>query len=127
MKRVAIFLALGFLAACGGSQSASSIVPQSAAQSLGHRVSASSGDLLYVSDGREGVRIFTFPQGNFVGTITGLVNERSQCSDVDGNVFITQWGSDSQGGKIVEYAHDGAGPINTANFTGLSEAPSLFC
>jgi hypothetical protein len=41
------------------------------------------------------------------------VNERSQCSDVDGNVFITQWGSDSQGGKIVEYAHDGASPINT--------------
>jgi hypothetical protein len=57
MKRVAIFLALGFLAACGGSQSASSIVPQSAGQSLAHRVSASSGDLLYVSDGREGVRI----------------------------------------------------------------------
>ena len=112
-RALGIALAVAMLAGCGQAQTGGAMpISSTSTQAKAHTMSGSSGDLLYVSDGRKGVRIFAFPQGDLVGIITGLVNARSQCANKYGNIFITQGGS-GLGGNIVEFAHGGTSPINT--------------
>lgn len=76
-------------------------------------------DLLYVSDGRHNVMSFSFPNGKFVGTLTGLEFPGPECSDQSGNVYIVD------GAGIVEYAHGGVNPIDTLHLQ--SETAALDC
>jgi hypothetical protein len=68
----------------------------------------SGSDLLYVSNGYI-VYVFTYPQTELVGELTGLDAPEGMCSDSNGDVFIsTFWGK-----QIVEYSHGGTSPIAT--------------
>lgn len=97
------------LAGCGQSQQAVNppatwISPQ-----------AKSGDLLYVSDYAAGaVYIFSYPEGDRVGAITGIPTPAGICSDSRGHVFVTTF--DSQ--EVLEYAHGGTSPVRTLNNPG---------
>lgn len=72
--------------------------PQAAAQ-----------DLLYVTNEGRAVRVYSYPRGERVGTLRGFQQAQGECSDLAGNVFITDYASD----KITEYAHAGVVPIRT--------------
>lgn len=113
-----VLLTASLLAGCGGSQSPSALTqafsPNANVQA--HRDSwmlpgSSSGDLMYVAQGRKGVWIFSFPQGQLVGHITGtgLIQAAGLCSDNSGNVFVTEY----EANDVLEYAHGGTSPINT--------------
>ena len=54
------------------------------------------------------------PDGALVGTLTGFNNPSGICSDVNGNVWITN----SNAATIIEYAHGGTTPIATLNDSG---------
>lgn len=73
---------------------------------------AASGDLLYVSDSRNrDVRVYTYPRGKLVGTLTGFASPEGMCVDKTGDVWIT----DRTGFDVIEYAHGGTNPIATLN------------
>ncbi|MGA8576027.1 MAG: hypothetical protein WB609_10165 [Candidatus Cybelea sp.] len=102
--------AAAMLAGCSGTQAGQPIPTPGLSANLAttQKMSRSSGDLLYVSDGVNDVRVFTIPQGNLVQILTSVSRPQLQCSDENGNVFI----GDSSGGKLVEFAHGGKNPIN---------------
>jgi hypothetical protein len=103
------------LAACngGGSQAPLGSVPLQNASHPDHQRSwidpaAKHKDLLYVSDGGSGdVDVFTYPDGNAKGSITGLSQPQGECVDAQGDVWIALYSSQ----EIVEYAHGGANQI----------------
>jgi hypothetical protein len=71
----------------------------------------SSEDLLYVSDNDDGdVYVFTYPQGQLVGTLSPNTYASGECSDPAGDVFVTTNDANSVG-TIYEYAHGGTEPI----------------
>lgn len=71
---------------------------------------AKQNDLLYVSNFYgDDVTVYTYPSGDFVGTLTGFDRPMGECSDRSGNVFVTNYGNFN----IVEYAHGGTMPIAT--------------
>ena len=66
-------------------------------------------DLLYVSDGKERVVVFSYPGDKLVGTLA-ISEAKGLCADYEGDVFITI----AQGeGGLYEYAHGGTQPIET--------------
>jgi hypothetical protein len=69
--------------------------------------SATSQDLVYVTQLGGPINIFTYPGGQQVGSI-GL-GAAGECADAKGNVWI----SNPVGGQLLEYAHGGTSPINT--------------
>jgi hypothetical protein len=75
--------------------------------------------MLYVSDGKNNVRVLSFPKGKLVQTLTDVAVPAAQCSDNSGNVYISDWGSN---GSIVAYAHGGKSPIKTLNLNSLDYA-----
>ena len=157
--------AAALLAGCnsnGGSQS-SGLTPSSAVRSYGlnpsdtfvgvkwignvhpdHQKSWVSPDvqraprLLFVSDiSANDVYIFTMPDMNLKGTLTGFNQPQGECSDTHGNVYV----ADTQATQVEEYSHTGTllntypdtsgypvgcavnplnGDLAVANFTGLS-------
>jgi hypothetical protein len=71
-------------------------------------------DLLYVTDGAENVYVYTYPQGRFVGELTGFIDPLGECVDAAGDVFIVTLANSSGGSSIIyEYAHGGTQPIAT--------------
>jgi hypothetical protein len=70
---------------------------------------AKSKDLLYLSDGRTDVYVYSLPDLKLVGTLTGFVGAYGECVDNRGDVFVASADQDS----IVEYAHGGSSPITT--------------
>jgi hypothetical protein len=68
---------------------------------------AKSNDLLYVSALGD-VYVFSYPEGNLEGTLTGFRTANGLCADRAGNVFVTN-GSPP---RILEYAHGRSKPIN---------------
>ena len=69
-------------------------------------------NLLYVSSVSTGqVYVFAYPQGALVTTLSGISAPYGECTDRNGDVFITSIVSLSQGSKILEYAHGGTTPI----------------
>jgi len=136
-----ISLTLATLAACGGSQppiGAPRAMPQSHAQhSLAAQRSAgaaqlgsggtswmlpeaSGEDLLYVSNSPASshnsawVTVYSYPRGKLVGILRGFALPGGECVDGRGNIFIT----DTDTGKIFEYAHGGNHPIATLQAPG---------
>lgn len=109
-------------AGCGGSQLATSTssiaaVPKSRA-SVTHSWmdrTASEHSLLYVSSGND-VYVYTYPEGHFVGTLTGFISPLGECVDSAGDVFIVTLANESASSSIIyEYAHGGTQPISTLN------------
>jgi hypothetical protein len=65
-------------------------------------------NLLYISDSqRNDVRVYTYPQGRLVGTLTGFGQPRSECVDKAGDVWI----ADVEAFDVSEYRHGGTAPI----------------
>jgi sugar lactone lactonase YvrE len=70
--------------------------------------STRSHDLLYVADSYNSVvDIYTYPEGKQVGALSGFNLPQGECSDANGNVFITNTNTS----QIIEYAHGGTTPI----------------
>lgn len=72
--------------------------------------------LLYVTDGVQNVFVYTYPEGQLVGTLTGFISPLGECVDAAGDVFIVTY-TDKSGSSsmIYEYAHGGTQPIATLN------------
>ena len=121
-------VAVAMLAACGGSQppiGAPGAIPQTSA--LATRAErgkswmlpeAKNSDLLYVAASQNGQNgsayVYTYPQGRFVGTLTGFARPFGECADSAGNVFIVTYSNESMNSStIYEYAHGGTTPIAT--------------
>jgi hypothetical protein len=70
----------------------------------------SASQLLYVSDlGTFDVYVYRFPSLKLAGKLHGFNDPQGECTDASGNVWI----ADTQGNRIVEYAHGGEKPIAT--------------
>jgi DNA-binding beta-propeller fold protein YncE len=75
-------------------------------------------DLLYLSDAGNGsVYVYSYPDAQLQGTLTGLSFPAGECVDKAGNIWIVEEGPDD----IVEYAHGGTTPI--ATLTDADNAP----
>ena len=118
------FVAIGLLAACGGSQPQLRVQgPQTAtsASSKGRSLmkeTSSGQDLLYVVDQQgQNVHVYTYPQGGTVGTLTGFIYPAGECVDLSGDVFIVSQARTGSyfSSTIYEYAHGGTAPIATLN------------
>ena len=104
------------LAGCGGPQAPEAMPQSQAATRYADRgqswmlPEAKTSDLLYVAnDGNQSVTVYSYPQGQLVGKLTGFGFNGLQglCSDPKGNVFVTNY----YGPNIVEFAHGGTSPI----------------
>lgn len=95
------------LAGCGGTQTGGPMLMNNTAadRAKAQKLTASSGDLLYVSDGPQDLRVFSLPQGDLVHIITDVALPAGQCADTDGNVYVVD------GDKLLEFAHGGTEPI----------------
>lgn len=69
-------------------------------------------DLLYVTNGP--VDVYSYPQGELVGQLTGFSLAYGTCTGKKGNVYITDYKENA----VVEYAHGGAQPIRTLSVPG---------
>jgi hypothetical protein len=119
-RALGIGLALVFLTGCGEAQMAGpGALPLSStmtAQGKGPSrmlQEAKSEDLIYAEgDGCGGVCILSYPDGKMVGNISDSDVTGGDCSDSDGNVFVT---SNTQ---VLEFAHGGSSPIATLSLPG---------
>jgi hypothetical protein len=116
-KRLAFCICITALAGCGGAQQSANAIPQgpAALTQAEHSRSwmlpeAKNNDLLYVSTFNGSalqVDVYSWPRAKPVGTLSGVAG--SMCPDSDGNIWITNFDSDT----IVGYAHGGTTPIAT--------------
>ena len=112
-----VFAISAILAGCGGVTSTAPAVPSGAPvaartfDSTGSWMepSAAKGDLLYVSDTRGSVDVFSYPSGKPAGVLRGFRNPAGLCADAKGNVFVV----DSDALDIVKFRHGGTKPIKT--------------
>ncbi|HEX3370625.1 MAG TPA: hypothetical protein VHS56_13685 [Candidatus Cybelea sp.] len=108
------------LAGCAGNSLHSLPAASSAAVSIAAGASwmdpdAKKGALLYASDSAaDVVKVFSYPRGKLVGTLTGFATPQGMCVDKAGHVFITNSGA----AQILEYAHGGTTPIATLTDSG---------
>ncbi|HYL26263.1 MAG TPA: hypothetical protein VEW74_00445, partial [Candidatus Nitrosotalea sp.] len=63
-------------------------------------------DLLYVSDARGVVYVYSYPVGKLVGELKGLKSPAGLCSDPAGNVFIVE----TSASDVLEYVHGATQP-----------------
>jgi hypothetical protein len=73
-------------------------------------------DLLYVADqATQDVDVFSYPQGQLVGTLTGFNHPTGECVDSRGDIFIVSQENTSSyfSSTIYEYAHGGTTPMAT--------------
>ncbi len=127
-----IWIAGALLAGCGGSEPpirAPGALPQrrAIATHAMHAGSwmlpeAKSKDLLYVvyptGESEGTIRAYSYPQGVLEGQITGLSNPGGDCTDANGDVYVTN--APSGGNSIVEFAHGGTQPIRTRSVPGTN-------
>ena len=80
-------------------------------------------DLLYVAITESGggfVSVFTYPQGERVGQLSGLLEPNGECGDGAGDVFVVAYANESyRSSTIYEYAHGGSGPVGTLSDPGI--------
>lgn len=109
------------LAGCAGAPSPG-FIPTAARSDAGQAHSwmaaqvKTASQLLYVSNGYNpaAVYVYSYPQANLVGMLTGFVAPDGECTDQAGHVWI----ADSLNADIVEYAHGGSAPIATLSDAG---------
>ena len=115
------------LAGCGGPASpgappAQSGVLERIASHSWMAPDAKSGALLYVSDAKSNeVLVYSYPQGEQVGTLSGFGNPRSECVDKAGNVWIADTGGDD----VVEFPHGGSQPLVSLDVAGAPAGCSV--
>lgn len=96
---VGAFAAL--LGGCGGSQAALGASPQPLARNKAAVRPAPESALLYVADQTGTIRFYSYPQLERKGALTGFSSPRGLCSDLAGDVYVT----DYQANLIYEYRH----------------------
>jgi hypothetical protein len=75
---------------------------------------AATKDLLYISNYTENsVSVYSYPQGQLVGTLTGFAAPDGICVDKKGDVWIVNNAATGSGEDAVEYKHGGKNPIAT--------------
>jgi hypothetical protein len=123
-RAVSIVAALAVSAGCAGSQlpggtpgSLPNAIGASAHSAVEHSWMASgaqSGDLLYVSDTKGSVYVYSYPAGNLVGRLTGFKGPSGLCSDPAGDVYVI----DTPAVAVFKYAHGGKKPIEVLHVYG---------
>jgi hypothetical protein len=119
-RRVALIVSLGsaLLTGCGAPpggvlpQSHGSSVPFNRARSW-MLPEAKGKHLLYITN-YTAVEVYTYPGDNLVGELTGFSLPYGDCTDRQGNVYIT----DLDAGTVTEYAHAATQPIRTLSVPG---------
>jgi len=107
--------AAAMLAACSGIGGSPPAPVGAALRPAWSAPDANRATLLYVSDANNGtVSVFSYPQGDLVGTLTGFEEPYGLCSDKAGNVWIV----DDETSTITEYAHGGTSPKATLGDSG---------
>lgn len=105
-----LLIATALLASCATSQS--NALPGATMPRALHSWTApqtSSVPLLYVSNADNEVTVYDYTNQNLVGVLTGFQRPMGLCTDLKGDVYIT----DALTETIVEYAHAGTKPIKT--------------
>ena len=121
----AVCVAVGVIAACSSSPPQITSATMAGAQPDGRGVpsghidrreswmspEASKEQLLYISSNSSPANVFAFslPQLHLVGTLTGFRSPQGLCVDPEGDIWVTDPGSQ----QIFEYAHGGTTPIAT--------------
>ncbi len=109
-------LAVAFLAGCSGLPAAPDgrpAVPAAAGASRNDgakswmAADAKTKDLLYVTAGT--IDVYSYPQGQLEGQLTGLSLPYGDCTDKKGDVYVTDYKENT----VVEYAHGVTQPIRT--------------
>jgi hypothetical protein len=117
LLRSCLALAVAACTNAGAPNAPANVAISSASQIAEHSwidSSATSGDLLYVSDEGSDVFVYSYPQGKPVGVLSGFIGPVGACVDPAGNVYFVSWASRSGGGSIItEFAHGGTTPIVT--------------
>jgi hypothetical protein len=103
MKTFRYSIAL-FFAGCMGVQPVAGTLPSSPISA-----STSQGALIYAT-AQHGAEIFSYPDGKLVGALSIAGDAYGDCSDTQGDIFITAIASSGHG-KIFEFAHGGTQPI----------------
>jgi hypothetical protein len=104
-------VATAMLAGCGGSQPPIG-APGAMPQSVAHRASVSSGDLIYAASPDGVLFTFNFPSGSFVGDFNpaGFPGIVGMCTDTSGNVYVIGYESFT---VIAKFAHGATTPTWT--------------
>lgn len=113
---ISAVISLAFIAGCGAQTAAVPPTVSGGAQMRlrDGRPATSSQSLIYAANNGSEVDVFSYPQGDLIGTLTGFSEAFGLCSDNSGNVFVTNNGHlSSSESDIVEYAHGGTSPIAT--------------
>ncbi len=77
-------------------------------------------DLLYISSEGGSVYVYTYPQGELVGTLRPNAYAGGECVDTAGDVFIVTISSESYVSTIYKYAHGGTSPIDSLSDPGFA-------
>jgi DNA-binding beta-propeller fold protein YncE len=123
---ISIGPSMAFLIGCAGSQP-QLVAPSAAQQSRVFTIAehadragswmlpeAKGEDLLYASDENAStVYVFSYPNGELLGTLTGFQEPTGECVDPRGDVFITDDVDSPMTGLVYEFAHGGTSPIAT--------------
>src|SRR5581483_3687913 len=81
-----------------------------------------SGALLYVTDAKSNdVLVYSYPQGEQVGTLGGFGSPRSECVDAAGDVWIADTGGDN----VIEFPHGGSKPVASLDIAGTPTGCSV--
>jgi hypothetical protein len=99
--------AAAYIGGCSGLPAA----PGGPASRMG--ADANTKDLLYVTNYTM-VDVFSYPQGELEGELTGFSSASGSCTDSKANVYIADYNENT----IVEYAHGGTQPIRTLRVPG---------
>lgn len=110
-------VAAALLAGCGASQLQVGVPQASSAEGAQSWIAADARtkDLLYVVYPSVGsqfpgvIDLYSYPQGILEGQITGLNSPGGDCSDSNGNIYVTNY--DPKKNTVVEFAHGGTKPI----------------
>src|SRR5579863_8003167 len=120
--RAALFVAVALLAGCAGSTAPlqaplPASQPETRVDFTGSWMapSADKHDLLYVSDAKGSVRIFSYPRLKQVGLLQGFRSPAGVCSDPhNGDVYVV----DTPRLALFKFRHGGTKSVKTLNVFG---------
>jgi len=120
-----IALTVAMLAGCGQAQTVGTgMMPQGAApaEHAAHGKSwmlpeAKGEALVYANNNADSINVYSYKTGKQLGNITGLSGAYGECSDIHGNVFVT---NSYNADYTYEYAHAGITPKATFETTGYA-------
>lgn len=115
-RALGVGFAVVLLSGCGATVAPTTGAPMSRSGERGSiRTMTASQDLMYVIRGHKhgaAVYMFSYPQDQREGTLSGLTKPTGLCSDSNGDVFVTE------DGEVLEYAHGATTPMQTLSAIG---------